>query len=355
MYSEPATDSDVPSRVPDSGSTDNDRGWVDSVPSGRTRYDDYSSGTSSTTTSSDTTDAVKRVAGQDRYATMAGLVMSAFTSSKGDIVASGTSFADALAAAALAGAKGWPVVITDPSTLSADASSVLSRLGASEVTVVGGPAAVSDAVVSQLGGARVSGTDRYATAIEAMRAVRAIDASSDTVVIATGSTFADALSVGPWAWTTKSPILLALPDGTLRQDVIDAIKADAGIKRVMLIGGPSVVSDAVRGQLGDGYTFERLGGADRYATSSAVASWAMSHGLGWKKPVVATGKGFADALAAAAVCGQNGSVLLLADSASAPTLTLLRENASKVTSVMVAGGTAAVSETVDTAVREALR
>jgi hypothetical protein len=55
------------------------------------------------------------------------------------------------------------------------------------------------------------------------------------------------------------------------------------------------------------------------------------------------------------VCGQNGSVLLLADTTSAPTLALLRENASKVTSAMVACGTAAVSETVDMAVREALR
>ena len=98
----------------------------------------------------------------------------------------------------------------------------------------------------------------------------------------------------------------------------------------------------------------RRGGTDRYATSAAVASWAAAHGLGWSRPVVATGAGFADALAAAAVCGRNASVLLIADSASAPTLSLLKEHASKVNGVSVAGGTTAVPASVASAIADAL-
>ena len=53
---------------------------------------------------------------------------------------------------------------------------------------------------------------------------------------------ADTLSVGPWAWATRSPILLVLPDGTLCQDAVDAILSGPGIERVVLVGGQSAVS-----------------------------------------------------------------------------------------------------------------
>lgn len=249
------------------------------------------------------------------------------------------------------------MVLTEPGALSTQASSVLSSLGVSGTTVVGGTAAVSDAVLAALGGdaGRIGGADRYATAIEAMRAVRGMGRSSDTVVVVTGTGFADALSIGPWAWRTKSPILLAMPDGMLRGDVVDAIKADEGIRRVVLVGGSAAVSDAVRDQLGDGYTYERLGGTDRYDTSAKVATWSASHGLGWSRPVVATGRGFADALSAAAVCGKTGSVLLLADAAGDPTLGLLRQTKASVDRVWVAGGEAAVSASLMGAIEDALR
>lgn len=82
-------------------------------------------------------------------------------------------------------------------------------------------------------------------------------------------------------WKTASPILLALPDGTLRSDAAEAIKADAGIKRIVIVGGPSVVSDAIKDRLGDGCTYEHLGGADRYETSVQVAVWSAARGLGF--------------------------------------------------------------------------
>lgn len=48
-------------------------------------------------------------------------------------------------------------------------------------------------------------------------------------------------------------------------------------------------------------------------------------------------------------------MLLLADSADAPTISLLRQNRSKVVRAYVAGGTSAVSSAVESAVRNALR
>ena len=298
---------------------------------------------------------VSRLAGSDRYGTMSALVRDAFATSDRALVASGASFADALAASALAGAYGCPVVLTQPGALSAESASVLDSLGARDVTVVGGPAAVADAVVGTLGAERAGGADRYATAVEVMLRVREANAGSDTVIVATGSGFADALSVDPWAWRSASPILLALPDGTLRQDAVDAIRADAGIRRVILVGGASAVSEAVRDQLGSSYDYVRLGGADRYETSAKVATWAAAHGLGWSRPYVATGRDFSDALSAAAVCGKTGSVLLLADAPTDLTMGLLREHASEISRVSVAGGEAAVPASVANAIADALR
>ena len=114
-----------------------------------------------------------------------------------------------------------------------------------------------------------------------MRLARKVNPTSDTVVVATGAGFADALCIGPWAWKTASPILLALPDGTLRSDAAEAIKADAGIKCIVIVGGPSVVSDAIKDRLGDGCTYEYLGGADRYETSVQVAVWSAARDLGF--------------------------------------------------------------------------
>ena len=186
-----------------------------------------------------------------------------------------------------------------------------------------------------------------------MRLTRKVNPTSDTVVVATGAGFADALCIGPWAWKTASPILLALPDGTLRSDAAEAIKADAGIKRIVIVGGPSVVSDAIKDRLGDGYTYERIGDADRYETSIQVAAWSAERGLGFSRPIVATGKGYADALAAASVCGKHGSALLLADSATAPTVEVLKRHKSSVERAYVAGGESAMPASLSDAIAQA--
>jgi hypothetical protein len=99
----------------------------------------------------------------------------------------------------------------------------------------------------------------------------------------------------------------------------------------------------------------RLGGADRYETSAKVATWAAAHGLGWSRPYVATGRDFSDALSAAAVCGKTVSVLLLADAPTDLTIGLLREHASEISRVSVAGGEAAVPASVANAIADALR
>ena len=68
-------------------------------------------------------------------------------------VASGTSFADALAAGPVAGTKGGVLLLADPSGSSLAAALRAHRDGVGSVVVVGGDAAVGPAVVESARGA----------------------------------------------------------------------------------------------------------------------------------------------------------------------------------------------------------
>jgi putative cell wall-binding protein len=89
------------------------------------------------------------------------------------IVVSGVNFPDASAASVMAYNDQFPVVLTDPATLSPQASTTLTQLNIKQVIVVGGPLAVSDGDVTSIEAAnggitvlRVSGQDQTDTAQE---------------------------------------------------------------------------------------------------------------------------------------------------------------------------------------------
>ncbi len=79
------------------------------------------------------------------------------------------AFADSLAAGALAAEKGWPVLLTETGTLSADTEAYLGRSAISRVIIAGGTGAVSQAVEDRLTAmgievTRSAGADRGETA-----------------------------------------------------------------------------------------------------------------------------------------------------------------------------------------------
>ena len=76
--------------------------------------------------------SITRISGSTRYETMAMVSQTAFPSaaSKAAVVASGSSFPDALAASSLAGHLNAPILLTDPKTLSNATANELDRLDA---------------------------------------------------------------------------------------------------------------------------------------------------------------------------------------------------------------------------------
>ena len=290
---------------------------------------------------------------------MSEAVSAGFDKSDWVIVASGENFPDALSAIALAGSYNAPVVLTSSGELSGQAAAQLRRLSASHVIIVGGDSAVSSRVEKQIADivgdvTRVSGTDRAQTSVRVMERLRPGRKGSGTVIIASGTSFADALSAGPWAWKTSTPIILAGSDGRLSSEAVNAIKRRGDISRVLFVGGESVVSDAIKNQLGDGYTYVRKGGADRYETSALMAEFSCENGLDWHAPVVATGTDFADALAGAPLAGKVGSPLLLADKTGGKAADAVARNAKSVRQVYVLGGESAVPDAAEKALTRSL-
>ena len=291
--------------------------------------------------------ATVRLAGADRYATMAAIVREAFPStSEWAVVATGEGFSDALCASALAGARRCPVVLTARDALPQAARSELRRLSVGRAYVVGGTGAVSAAVESELTRmgilvTRLAGADRFATSAAVAREVRAV-AGPRSLAVVTGSSFADALSLGPWCYATASPVL-CVPQGGGLSGATLAEATSGGYASAVVAGGAAAVSPSVESQL-LGMTVERLAGANRYATSARVAQWSASHGLTWSRPAVATGRDYPDALAGAALQGMRACPLLLVDAATNPTVALMRVDGSRASSVTVLGGTGAVSD-----------
>lgn len=188
---------------------------------------------------------IRRLAGTDRYETTAAVTELAFPTADVVYVAAGTGFADALSAGAPGGILDRPVLLTGNTLLPAASRGQITRLANPDIIVLGGTAVVSNAVVTELDSLttgtvrRVSGADRYATSVAVSE-----DAfpAADTVFLATGTTFPDALSAAPAATSLGAPILLTTPACAPAEVISEVARLGAG--RVITLGGQNAVSDA---------------------------------------------------------------------------------------------------------------
>lgn len=295
-----------------------------------------------------------RAAGETRYATMAALLPKApWKAERTVVLASGSNYPDALAAASLAGAYDAPIVLTEPNSLSVDAADMIEQLSPNVIYVVGGEAAVSKSAVDTAAyyaadGCkvfRIAGDTRLETSLAIAKRVRQKSTASDTLIVATGFNYADALSVSPFAFAYKSPIFLCGSNG-LSADAISYISG-AGFKRAILVGGTAAVPDRVKQQLTSAGissgSITRLAGATRYETSAKIMSYVVNAGMNVSTVYLATGKNFPDALAAGPVAGKLRAPLLLVDPGIEYAHTVLANYCGSVNVATVVGGTSAVS------------
>ncbi|USQ81744.1 cell wall-binding repeat-containing protein [Ornithinimicrobium faecis] len=263
--------------------------------------------------------SVERLAGSDRYATAAAISGEFFAPGVPvAVVATGANFPDGLSAGPAADELGGPVLFVTRDSVPAVTRTELLRLRPQQIVVVGGLDVISSPVRSQLDGltdgtaTRLAGTSRYDTA--AAVSAHAFPGGADIAYLATGTAFPDALAGGAAAGIQDAPMLL-----TQRNHLSSATRVELerlNPDRIMLLGGTSAISGAVAAQLEDLAIVERVSGQNRYATALAVSQRVF----GTDRPgvLLATGKGWPDALSASAAVRHMRGPILLTTGATLP-------------------------------------
>lgn len=293
----------------------------------------------------------ERLSGADRFSTAVEISQRAFpTGATTVFVASGRTFPDALAAGPAAGTLGGALLLTEPGSLPTVVRDEIVRLNPDTIYLVGGAGAVSTAVenalkVLQPNTIRLSGANRYATGTAIIDEVWG-GSTVPEVFIATGRNYPDALSAGAVAAGEGIPVILV--DGALGsvpQATIDLI-TELGPTQITIAGGTGAVSAGIASQLDAAFTAEvrRLSGANRYATSAAINLDAYPTNTG---VVYATGTGFADALAGAALAGRAQIPVYLVQPGCVPAAALDAIWSGATTNLFLLGGTGALSTAVE--------
>jgi putative cell wall-binding protein len=252
----------------------------------------------------------------------------------------GTNGSDALAASYLEGTLGTGLLITPATTLGADAKLAMQLEGVTTVYVVGGPLAISPAVIAQIkalpaynaGGLTQTGSNinvvgpiygadgtaagtaaaiatYYGTAIGAATFPSAYSNTGigsyntttgvgtttapsgivPTAIVVASSDWQDALSIAPEAFAKRFPIILTGPSSsTTLSATASATLTSLGVKQVIIAGGQLALQNSVEAQiaaLNGGISVLRIAGIDNTDTAAQIANFAWGtggvSGLGW--------------------------------------------------------------------------
>lgn len=265
------------------------------------------------------------------------------------VLASDASFPDALTAAPLAAQLDAPLLLNHGSSLDSGCANFLT----SDVTayVVGGEGVVSRAAVAALKKegltvVRLGGADRFATAVAVAKELdrRRPDGAAQTLFVASGTDFSDALSAGSPAGAEDGAVLLSAGDRMVRAttDYL-ASRTDA---RVYAVGGPAAAAV-------DLPSADEIVGATRYETATLVADRFFPETT---SAAFASGARFPDALTAAAYGGHQSLPVLLVGPDDVPNSVLAwtREHRDTVRGSLLLGGTGAVDQVVQDSLRSQL-
>ncbi|SFE48163.1 cell wall-binding repeat-containing protein [Peptostreptococcus sp. D1] len=154
---------------------------------------------------------------------------------------------------------------------------------------------------------RISGSDRFETNALVSKSSYS---SSKMAVIASGETFADALSSGTISFLEDIPLFLSQKD-SLSDSTLYELKR-LGVEKVIIVGGENSISKEVETLLSKKYFMSRLGGIDRYETSEKVLRY-LDKKFNIRTVGITNGNKFSDALSSVPYLCSNNGLLLLTD------------------------------------------
>lgn len=181
----------------------------------------------------------------------------------------------------------------------------------------------------------VFGKDRYQTSVEVSK--NTFD-KTDTVILASGKNFPDALAASTYAGLAKAPILLT-SDNSITPEVLKEIER-LGAENVVVVGGTSLIPERVLKVLKDkGLKVERISGKTRYETAIKLFNEKIKDK---ENIIVANGENFADALSIAPYAGIKGYGIILTTGN-----TIDKSVLKDAKNVIIVGGTSSVSEKLE--------
>lgn len=263
-----------------------------------------------------------RVAGSNRYETAEKIASYQFTGSAANVViASGVNYADALAGVPLAAALKAPILLCDGDSLNQATVNKIKELKSKKVYILGGTGAVSANVEKQLKSLgltteRAAGKNRFETAVNIAKTMAKVTNKTPTsVFVVYSNNYPDAISAGPAAAATGSPILYIAGNGEPETQTANYLKSiKSGLKDTYIVGGYGIITQNADTRLKAYATnVTRLYGSNRYSTCIAINN-KFAGSLNSDRILVATGQNYPDALCAGVMAALSKSPIFLADS-----------------------------------------
>ena len=192
-------------------------------------------------------------------------------------------------------------------------------------------------------GERVYGSDRYETSYKLFEKGWN---TSNTVILAYGLDYPDALSAAPLAGKKNAPILLVKNSGLKSQPRLKQLLINKSVKNAIIVGGTGVISSEIDKDLKSmGISVKRLGGKDRYETSVLIAK---EVGINTGEVALVNGLSFADALSISSIATKKKMPILLTRTDVIPVSikNYLDSNSKSISKSYVIGSTGVVSNNV---------
>jgi N-acetylmuramoyl-L-alanine amidase len=187
---------------------------------------------------------VERIAGSNRFEVANNIALHLGKSSK-VVLAYGLNFPDALAIAPYAARNGYPILLTNTNTMTQGTRDIITQWGVNETIIVGGEGSISREVTNSVPNARrIDGRNRFEVAANIANKYFGTRSQAS---IATGMSFADALTGSALAAKRNEPILLTTST-SIPSETRNAI-INNGYQSFFIFGGPASVSEGIYNSL----------------------------------------------------------------------------------------------------------
>ncbi|MFG6495396.1 cell wall-binding repeat-containing protein [Fictibacillus sp. UD] len=278
--------------------------------------------------------SVERLDGKDRFDVAVNVSKKGWGSGADTVViANYNTFADALASSPLALQENGPILLTQANILTKATKDEITRLSPQKVTIVGGPASVTDSVLREIKAIvpsveRIGGKDRFEVALNISKKLD----NKQRAVVVNGLKFPDALTIAPYAAKNGIPILLTLQN-SIPESTMHAL---TGRNSTLVVGGEGSVGPSVFNQLPNR---QRIGGKDRFEVATNII---RALNMNSDRSYISTGLTFADALTGSVLAAKNNAPMLLTRPDAIPDTTREIIIEKDIQSFTVLGGAASV-------------